>query len=172
MDVAEMLVNLSSSYPNLWRLITSFAYVAGFLFIFRAMYHLKIYGELRTMMATQTGLKTPVMYIVVGAVFIYLPSAFDTMMQSTFGYTDVAPLLSYITVGSDAGQQILKAVLGMVQLVGLVAFVRGWILLSKAQEQGSHGGTGKGLTHIFGGLLAINIEGTWAMLAATLGLAT
>ena len=55
----------------------------------------------------------------------------------------------------------MTALLGLVQVMGVIAFIRGWVLLGHAGEQNAQQGMfGKGLTHIIGGILAINIVGT------------
>ena len=44
---------------------------------------------------------------------------------------------------------------------GECAFIHGWILIARAASQGQPpGGTGKGLMHVFGGILAMNIVRT------------
>jgi len=169
-DIGDMLINLSQSYAGIWRLITSFSYVAGFIMFFRAIYNLKIYGELRTMMPSQASVKLPVTYMIVAAALLWLPSAVNVMMESTFGYTGPRQLLSHIAVDSIRGEQILRAVLGMVQIVGLIAFIRGWMILSQGAQQGSPQSFGKAITHMIGGIFALNIDGTWELLKGTFGI--
>ena len=54
-------------------------------------------------------------------------------------------------------------------VVGIVAFIRGMIMLNKVGGQGAQPGTmGKALTHIVGGLLAINMWGFWEVIENTL----
>ncbi len=168
-NLQTMLINLQSSYPNLWRLLTATAYVVGFFFILRAIHYMKVYGEMRTMMASNASVKTPVTLIIVGSALIYAPTAFQTLMMTTFGSANVTPL-SYAGHYSGWSNQATVALLGLVQIIGLIAFIRGWIFLARAGEQSSQPGAfGKGMTHIIGGLLAINIVGTWDVIKATLG---
>jgi intracellular multiplication protein IcmC len=57
----------------------------------------------------------------------------------------------------------------IIRVIGLIAFVRGWVLIARSASQGQPpGGTGKGLIHVFGGILAINIVGTLNMINTTL----
>ena len=170
-DAAQMLVNFSQSFPAIQRLIVGAAYLLGLSFMFRALYNMKIYGEARAMMSSQSSLKEPVAYFVTGTVFIFLPTALDIFMNTTFGTSNI---LSYQQMpGQDKfeyGKGFL-AVLRLVQLVGLIAFVRGWILVAKAStQQGGQMGYGKGLTHIIGGVFAINIVGTMQILSNTFGI--
>ncbi|NKB46539.1 MAG: type IV secretion protein IcmC [Legionellales bacterium] len=171
-DAVQMLTNLASVQPNLYKLVTGAAYVIGLAFIFRALYHLKIYGELRTMMASQTGLKEPLAYLFVGTMLLYLPTGFSTVMQTAFGYDNVLAYTDWRTTSGSITGPGGVAILRLVQLVGAIAFVKGWMILARSAGQG--GGaqgntTGKGLTHIFGGVAGMNIVGTANVISSTLG---
>ncbi|MBL7479614.1 type IV secretion protein IcmC [Legionella bononiensis] len=172
---ADILTNLANSLAPVERLITGGAYLIGSAFIFKAIYSLKVYGEARTMMSNSASVKEPIMYLMVGAILIYFPTAFKVFMQSTFGYQNV---LQYAPVNSS--NQALDTLFGngsvvgrplamLIQVIGLIAFVRGWVLVARSASQGQPpGGTGKGLMHVFGGILAINIVGTINMINNTL----
>jgi intracellular multiplication protein IcmC len=172
---ANVLTNLANSLAPVQRLITGLAYLMGCAFVFKAIYCLKIYGEARTMMSSNTSIKEPVVYLMVGALLIYFPTGFEIMMQTTFGYRNV---LQYAPM--NTGSQTLNTLFGtgsvvgrplamLIRVVGLVAFVKGWVLVARAASQGQPpGGTGKGLMHVFGGILAMNIVGTLNIINNTL----
>ena len=172
---ANILTNLANSLVPVQHLITGGAYVMGCAFLFKAIYSLKVYGEARTMMSNSGSVKEPIVYLMVGAILIYFPTAFSMLMQSTFGYENV---LQYAPVNS--GNQALDTLFGsgsavggpltmIIRVIGLIAFVRGWVLIARSASQGQPpGGTGKGLVHVFGGILAINIVGTLNMINNTL----
>lgn len=168
-DAIEMLINLSNSLGAMMRLVAGAAYVIGFGFFFKALYHLKIYGELRTMMASQTSLKQPLTYMAIGVIFIYLPSALDLAMTSTYGEARMLGPDEWEggTFSSAAG---MNAIFLLVRFIGLVAFVRGWMLISKSAQAGTPGNFGKGMTHIIGGVLGMNIVATANIMSATLGI--
>lgn len=68
-------------------------------------------------------------------------------------------LMSYANVGG--GQEwsdLINTIVAYIQLVGLIAFVRGWFILSHSAESsgGQQGSFSKGLIHIIGGIMAIN----------------
>jgi intracellular multiplication protein IcmC len=63
-------------------------------------------------------------------------------------------------------------VLQLIQIVGLIAFIRGWLILVKTATGQQGGGIGKGITHIIGGVLALNIVGTQQVINASLGIST
>ena len=49
----------------------------------------------------------------------------------------------------------------LIQVIGVFAFVKGWVMIARSASQGQPpGGTGKGLMHVFGGILAMNIVAT------------
>jgi intracellular multiplication protein IcmC len=171
----DILTNIANSLAPVERLITGGAYLMGCAFIFKAIYSLKIYGEAKTMMSSNTSLKEPLSYLLVGAVFIYFPTAFEMLLQTSFGYSNV---LQYAPVNSSnqaidtlfgSGSAVGRPLSLIIQVIGLIAFVRGWVLIARSASQGQQpGGTGKGLMHVFGGILAINIVGTLNMINNTL----
>lgn len=172
---AEMLTRLAESLLPVERLITGGAYLIGCAFLFKAIYSLKVYGEARTMMSNSASVKEPIMYLLVGAILIYFPTGFKIFMMSTFGYENV---LQYAPVNSSNqsldtlfgnGSVVGRPLAMLIQVVGLIAFVRGWVLVARSASQGQPpGGTGKGLIHVFGGILAINIVGTINIINNTL----
>ena len=169
-DAGQMLINLGESLPAIYRMVTGAAYVIGIGFAVAALYHLKIYGELRTMMSSQTGLKQPMMYLFVAAIFIFLPTGFAMVMSSTFGYANV---LSYQQWPTRSGYPISReaiVVLQLIQLIGIISFIKGWILIQRSSSQQQQGGFGKGLVHVMGGIFAANIVGTAVIVSNTLGI--
>lgn len=172
---ADILTNLSNSLYPVERLITGGAYLMGCAFLFKAIYTLKVYGEARTMMSNNASIKEPILYLIVGAALIYFPTTFKVLMESTFHYNTV---LEYAPVNSKnstldtlfgSGSVVGRPLALLIQVIGLIAFVRGWVLIARSAAQGQPpGGTGKGLVHVFGGILAINIVGTISMINNTL----
>lgn len=150
----SMLANIAAQLPALTRMATAIAYVTGMYFITWGVVKLKQYGESRTMMSGQHHLSEPMGYIIVGALLLYLPSSVQVGM-STF-WTNPNPY-GYIPQ-TDQWSQFINICFMIVQFVGIVAFIRGLIILSHIG--GHHGGQNvlaKGLMHIIGGLFCINI---------------
>ncbi len=172
---ANILNNLANSMPAVERLVTGAAYLLGLLFVFKAIATLKSYGESKTSMSQSANMKEPLMYLVSGAVLLYFPSAFKVFMQTSFGYENV---LQYAPINSPnsafdalfgSGSAVGEPLSIIIQVIGLFAFVRGWVLIARSSSQGQQpGGTGKGLMHVFGGILAMNIVGTLDMINNTL----
>ncbi|MCH9756827.1 MAG: type IV secretion protein IcmC [Gammaproteobacteria bacterium] len=167
----SLLVNLANSLLPVQSLITGASYLIGVAFALKALYSLKVYGEARTMQSSTSSIKEPIFYLMVAALLIYFPTAVDIIMNTSFGYSNI---LSYgdsevldSAFGSDS--DLGNALVIIFQTIGLYAFARGWVLIARAAGQGQQpGGTGKGLMHVFGGILAVNIVGTIEMINNTL----
>ena len=156
-DAIQVLININRAYPALHSLITAFCYLMGFALIIRGVFYLKMYGELRTMMSTQTSVKIPIVLIFVGSVLIFIPTTYTTLSLSFFGTSSV---LRYDQVSSSMDPRLLEAIVGIIQLIGLISFIKGWmILVANAQQPGGQATVGKAATHIIGGLCAYNILG-------------
>lgn len=166
--LSQMLVNIEKELPYLWRFVTGATFLAGFFFAFRAIYLFKEYGELRTMMATSTDIRKPLISMLVAVGLLYWPTLYKAMTISVFNNPVV---YSYHIDTATANFNKMVNILGhIIQFIGFIAFIRGWILLTHIAQPGTQPGTvGKALCHIAGGILAINIFGTWSIIASTLG---
>jgi intracellular multiplication protein IcmC len=166
-DQAQILANLANNLIPVEKLITGSAYVMGIVFAFKAIYSLKALGESRSAMSSNGSLKEPLVYIFVASIFIYFPTAVGVFLKSSFGDSNI---LQYAPIDSSnstidtlfgSGSSVGLPLTILIRSIGLVAFVRGWILIARSASQGSQpGGTGKGIMHVIGGILAINIVGT------------
>ena len=165
------LKHLAGSVDQIYKLVTGAAYVIGCSLAFKALYTLKVYGELRTMMASQSSLKEPLTYLMVAAIFIFLPTGFGIMMNTTFGESNVLAYSQLSTALDLTESNGGIALLSILQLIGVIAFVRGWVLLARSQGQGAQPGTmGKAITHVFGGVMLMNIVATVNIMYNTLGI--
>lgn len=118
--------------------------------------------------------------IAFGSLLMTLGANLDMMMSSLFGIGYDEVVANTITwkglealLGGTVSEQFKLAVtsaLTFVQLIGLIAFVRGWLILKKVVEGGGGNVTlAQGLTHIIGGCLAININGFLVIMDKTFG---
>ncbi|MFZ0219934.1 MAG: type IV secretion protein IcmC [Candidatus Aquirickettsiella sp.] len=168
--VENMLLTVSNQFPNIYRLITALSYLMGIAFIFRGVYQLKVYGDLRTMMSVQTNFKATMMVFFAGTALLYAPTAFKSMLLSTFARTSVTDPMSYVPASNMSTLLASQAVLRFIQLIGTISFIKGWVSLTHVSNPNGRSTMGKAVTHIFAGLLAINIEGTKQMLQASFGI--
>ena len=113
------------------------------------------------------------MYFLVGAMLLYLPGSFHMIMESTFGYSNVLAADDqsnnmYMIMGINGA--VGKPMTMIIYIIGLVSFIRGWMMIAKASSQGGsqQGSVGKGFMHVFGGILAMNIVGTLKIVNNTL----
>jgi len=168
-SLEQLTRNLAAATPALQQLIFAAMYLTGILFAFLGIHKLKHYGDMRTMMTSSAELKGPLLYLLTAACFLFFPSTFSTLLQTFF---NSSTLLSYQVVpefGSNFNM-MLKSLGLIVQLVGVIAFFRGWLLIIRLANHGAQPGTfGKAVTHIVGGIFAINIFFTWEILEKTFG---
>ena len=130
----------------------------------KALFTLKSHGEQKSSLSGTGNMKEAAVYMLVSSILLYFPSALSALMNTTFGSTSVlaysqSPYLSGL-FGTDSAVGSSLALI--VQIVGLFAFVKGWVMIARGAsgQQGAQGQTGKGMIHVFGGILAINIVGT------------
>jgi len=170
----DVLTNIAHALQPVEKLISGAAYLMGLGFAIKALMALKSHGEARSG-GSSSSLKEPLMYFLVAAMLVYLPTGFEILMNTTFGYSNV---LSYAPVNSNNstldllfGQDsaIGSSLAMIIQTIGLVSFVRGWVLIARSAGHGQQPGSmGKGLVHVFGGILAMNIVGTIEIINNTL----
>lgn len=106
---------------------------------------------------------------VIGAALIAMPAWIDTMTQTmSLGTNTGTQLLSQAGSSSIPGMgDAMNGILLFVKLLGHLAFFRGLLILKDYGSDKQGAGLGRGLTHLFGGAAAINIEATTALLAST-----
>jgi intracellular multiplication protein IcmC len=171
---AAILSNIASNLIPVQKLITGSAYVIGAAFAFKAIQSLKAFGESKAMMSSNANFKEPLVYMLVAAIFIYFPTGLAIALQTTFGSsapTAYGPISSSNQAISWLGGSPLfgRPLTIIIQTIGLIAFIRGWILIARTASSGQPpGGTGKGLMHVFGGILAMNIVATLEIVNNTL----
>lgn len=166
-NLATMLTNFANSVPNLMRLVTAAAYVLGMFFVIASIMGMKHFGELRTMMTQEHGVSGPLVEFFVGVALLYLPSTIRSGL-STFWVTTNP--YAYLTSTTDQYTTFINACYSIMQLIGIIAFIRGLIILKhvgggRAQQES----LGKAAGHLIGGVLCINLYNTIQLLEYTVG---
>ena len=165
----DFLTRIATQIPMLMRMVTAIAYVLGIYFVIAGIMKLKEYGESRTMMSQQHNLRGPLIFIIVGAFLLYLPTTVNVGL-STF-WTDPNPY-AYVTQ-QTAWSDFWNTCFLIVQFVGTIAFIRGLVILSHLGGHGGQPGTfSRGVTHIIGGIFCINIYQFVQVIFTTLGINT
>ena len=119
--------------------------------------------------------------IFVGTLLVAIGSSFDVFLSTIFGYGGTAgagasvvgwTMVSNLTSDTTAQAHIqgaIRAALTVVQMVGIIAFIRGFMIMKKAAEGSGQATMPQGLTHIIGGVLAINIYQFLTAMQSTFG---
>ncbi len=160
-SVDQLLKGFSLNVPILVDLINAGAALIGFLFIFRAFLKLKIYGEMRSMMAPHARLNQVILLLVVGTILIYVPYATTQLLaDAIFGQPYIEEMPYVQTLWTAEIQYVGKTIM---KLIGRIALVKGMIQIGTYQEGGRHS-LSKSVTHILAGMCAINIEHSLSLL--------
>jgi intracellular multiplication protein IcmC len=173
-SVDVMLTNLQASFGSIVTLVKAVSYVMGMFFIVSGVMRYRIFAN-QTFGSAQRGeIAGPMVFIVIGAILFYLPSTVDTSVLTVFGSTDmgqIGELIAYQSLASsEKWQHIATVIIQYMKLIGLIAFIRGWVILAKMGHPGSQpGSVPKGLIHVIGGVLLINIVDTVNILGCTFG---
>ena len=175
-DMQTVLKNLSSVIVPATIMVLTISYACGIYFMIIGLMALKKLGNFATQQSQPGDLKEPMAHVIIGAILIYLPSTSSVMGASFLG-ANAASLfgtnggLSYASLGMGASllgyvgadtlsQQwasIANTLVLYIQFLGLLSFVRGWFILAEsAAHSAQQGGSSKGVTHIIGGIIAMN----------------
>jgi len=168
------IINLGNAFGDLKHMMVALSYIIGLALIVRGLMMYKIFGTQTMASANKGEFAGPLVFILVGAILLYFPSTLDTSLATVFGTKAIkAPneLLSYKALDQvEQWKQLSTVIIKYIYLIGLIAFIRGWVLLSKMGHSGAQPGQlGKGIIHIVGGILLINIVATVNILATTFG---
>jgi hypothetical protein len=161
-DLLSIIRRVGDLVPSLENLVFGLCWVIGLLLMVAS-----VRAAMRT--ASEAGGRQswsgPIVKAVLGTAFIALPTTIATLVTSFFGSPDIADpreALAYApnmlsVFEGDQAKQTIAALLTIVQLVGLIGFCRGLLLLNALTNGSPNASLGAGLAHVFGGTLAINI---------------
>ena len=157
LDLVTILGNISHSLYPLQRLITGGAYLLGVLFFITAVMKFLKVADRRTQSPSQEKMYSPMMYLLFGAILLYLPSALNLAANTAFG---VGNVLTYTTYNPT---NIYSSMGLFIRTAGILWFVRGCVLVAQSSEPGAKHGP-KGLVFIIAGILSMNFDNTVGML--------
>jgi len=168
LDLSNWLYNVATQVPALIKLLVAVSYISGFGFLIGAVYKFKACAQSSTMMSTQQSMAGPLIHLMVGVVLIYFAGFVRVGSVTFFGEgSTIAYQASMASSSLFSG--MLAPVMIILRLIGYIAFVRGFYILARlGGHQAQQGTLGKGIIHIVGGILAINIEATYIVLLNTL----
>lgn len=169
-NLNTMLAALKSNAEPIIALTKTIAYVMGFWLAISGIQDLKVIGHSRGFgMSPESGqLSRPLMRFGIGVALIYFPSTIDLAVSTLWGSSSI---LEYQVTSSDPFGPAKEGAVALIKIIGYISFVRGLIILSRStSHQGSQQGTiGKGIVHLIGGILAINIGATIEVIKNSLG---
>lgn len=163
----SLLEAFRANFPGLTLLLTMLAYLVGMWAGGSAIVLL----QRRQRFDASATLGAIALRVALCATLLYLPTAVSSGQETLFASPTI---LSYSagSAVSEHGRIALDAVLKFVQLVGLWAFIYGWILLNRAHSRGYYDPAtgGAGLIRIMAGSFCINIVATLQAVAQSFGL--
>lgn len=168
-SIGSMFVNFQTTSKVLTILVAAIAKTIGYFLVVASAYQFIQVANGRL------EIKTPLTTLFVGAFLVVALTSF-TAVSNTIDVAfvgpgevfDVSSSMSSSTAINEQFAAVMAAIFTFMKLIGYVAFVRGALLL-KAAGAGKDGMIGRGLTHIFGGALAINIPVTVKLIGNSLG---
>ncbi|MBP9721564.1 MAG: hypothetical protein KBD64_00225 [Gammaproteobacteria bacterium] len=166
----ELLVNLSRNFPAIVTFLNGICVIIGVSFIMLAFFKLKHLADFRNMMSGQQEIGKSITLIVLGAVFLWMPFILNAMTYTLFGM-QIGKLQAAYPISDVSSAPYAYAFFAMMQIVGLVSFIRGWLILSSMSKgQPQHGTLGRAITHLVGGLLLFHLNPIMKILDKTLGM--
>ena len=170
--IQTMLKNLDVALPGVVQFLIGLCYLMGLSFMVAAVWRLKKFGHRTAFMHTETGLVAPLVLFLMGALLLYTPGLFEIFNYTLFQQSQFQNITDWElqhTGGSWAS--VLMPMLQLIQVIGLISFVRGWLLLSRATNTHSQpGNASKGIIHVVAGILGMNITRTIDLISNSLGI--
>jgi hypothetical protein len=161
----EMAINFSNSYAGIWKFMSYLVFSIGLGLVCGS-----IFSWVKVLEGQQrVSLRVPASMFFIGIILIQARDSIK-MVEDSFGMQ----ANNFLTAASGSGSGVagwsagaIAAVLGFVQILGFIAFARGWLILHKYNTGEARDGLGRSATHIVGGVMALNIKWTVGMLAST-----
>lgn len=155
-------------------LFGAFGYLAGLILV--------VVGISRILKTAQEGPRGPsgigtIMTFVTAGILFSLDGLMGSFGTSLFGTPTIVtyPVLDQSTGNADVDNHIgavITAVVTFVFIIGWISFIRGFFILREVTEGGGGGKASlmAGMTHIFGGAIAVNLGPMMNAVQATFGL--
>lgn len=120
--------------------------------------------------------------LIFGAILLSAGQMMDIMLNTLFGISSSSEIKSFPTISwsniagnnststTTAVTTSVNAVLKFVQVLGVIFFIQGWMVLKSAVEGSGQASIAKGVTQIIGGAMCVNIGGMAKIMNDTFGL--
>jgi hypothetical protein len=159
--LATMMSNLIYNIKDpMVFLLSTIAIVIGVFLIMRGLMKAAKYG----LDPRANSVQSVLAHLIIGAILIVVGQSLSVMLSSLFGVGTVADssiiswsILNNFGPNTQQFQTAIYAALTFFQLIGMIAFIRGWLILKDSVEGKGQATFAQGMTHIIGGVCAINI---------------
>lgn len=165
MNLITMFANLNGSLPPVLRMVFGMAYVVGAYYVFIALRRLWKLGN----GDPHVHAESVVMGLAIAGCLIAAPTAVAADL-GTFFATNTPSVLQYSGPGGSNMATAAKAIVLFIQIVGVIAVIRGFMILRAIAHGNSRDTVSKAATHIFGGAFAANVVGAAILLGNSVGL--
>ena len=159
-DLASVFNNISDQINPIKNFVIAISYGVGLGLCVIAVMKLKKYGTKTAYMHVESSLVGPFLQFFIGIALFYLPTFVETVNITLWNdaYVYNSPLNYTSETSSTTFEEYIEPILGVIQIIGMISFIRGWVMLSRATNVGQQpGAVSKGLTHVIGGIMGINI---------------
>jgi hypothetical protein len=177
MDV--MFGNLFNNIVQPMQMVLSaLSFVIGAFFVARGLMKAAKFGT----DARASSVSAITANLIFGAVLLSAGQMMDVMLNTLFGLSSSSDIKSFPTiswsniVGNNSSSTTstvntsVNAVLKFVQVLGVIFFIQGWMVLKSAVEGSGQASIAKGVTQIIGGAMCVNIGGMAKIMNDTFGL--
>lgn len=163
-DITSIINHLGGSIDPVTSAITALSFLIGFMMIWKAIKKMKTIADSRARYTGGGRVFIPVAYFLGGAALFFLPTMLSIAKNTVFGAGSPLAYGSWIEQLKEQYGNSSYVVTRMVQLAGLIWFVRGIVLLVYGSEPGVQHGS-KGLAFVAAGVLAVNVSYTYSALS-------
>jgi hypothetical protein len=164
-SLTTIIEHLGSSVDPLEKLISGFCYVLGIVFIWESLKRLKVIADKRSQSGGGQKVFSPLAFFLGGAALFFLPTTYTIMTNTLWGSGSPIAYTSWVKQLVEKYGESNAAVTHILQLAGLIWFVRGTVLLVHATEPGNQHGT-KGLLFLIAGVMSMNIQYTFTLISS------
>ena len=164
-DLLQIIRNIAAIVPNLQTMFLVFSWVFGVIFVIMS---LRLAAKRQAMGPNSGDWSQPLWMFFIGISFVAIPSFIFSFSQSIFGMDpnpDPSSIFAYapstLGVMADGGpaQEIIEGIVVIVRLIGLIAVMRGLIMLNQTAQGTGQGKTlGPGFTFVIAGIIALNFQ--------------
>lgn len=161
-DLAQMLTNFVGNIQEpMISLGSGVAYILGVTLLFKALLKGTRYGTDPRLYSM-----TPILAnMAAAAILLAIAQSSDWMRGSVFGagtayksFTGINWTALGVTGPTANVNAAIKSSVIFLQIVGFIGFIRGWLIMKNSVEGTGQATMAQGLTHVIGGIIAMNMQ--------------